>query len=149
MKGILGGQFETSIRILVLLEAAYESKLTEGEIIALDFIVLYARDFGIADTNLHGDNQYRFSEFPALRELVKQGIKDLVLDRLIDVAQTQMGFQYSISSSGFSFSSKLDSLYANEYYNFALNVMNTMKNKSEEELTAIINQRAINSVQRG
>ena len=149
MNSVLGTQFEASLRVLVLLEAAHEEMLTEGEIVAFDYIAAYAHDFGVAVTNLHGDSQYRFNELVARRELIKRGIKNLVLDGLVAVEKTNQGFLFSITPEGFSFVFNLDNTYANDYYDVVVNVMASFRGKSEDALFRIINQRIIKSVQRG
>ena len=47
---------------------------------AIDFMSLYGRTFGITDSDLNGDNEYKFSEFASHRELIRAALKELVLD---------------------------------------------------------------------
>ena len=149
MKTVLGTQFETSLRLLVLLLAVHERSLTEGEIVAIDYIASYASDFGISTYNLHGNSQYRFNELTARRELIKQGLKRMVMDGFVDISQTIHGFFYSISSEGLSYVVNLDNAYANDYYDIVTKVTDVMREKTEDVLFRIINQRIIKSVQKG
>ena len=50
----LGSVFEISLRILLMLRELFPSKLDEQQVSALDFISVYASDFGLLDENLHG-----------------------------------------------------------------------------------------------
>ena len=76
----LGSTFEISLRILLLLNEAHEAALDEQQIGAVDFISVYAADFGLLDENLHGYSNYRFSEYPARKHLVSSALKGLLLD---------------------------------------------------------------------
>jgi hypothetical protein len=49
MYSMLGSQFETSLRLLLLLEAVCNESLTEDTIAALDFITLYSHDFDVTE----------------------------------------------------------------------------------------------------
>lgn len=149
MNTLLGSQFETSLRILILFEAAHEKPLKEEVIVMLDFINIYSRDFGIADSNLHGEGKYRFGEYASHRRLVKSAIKQLVLDSLIKVSQTPEGFVYTLNQNGLEFVSSLNSDYADDYYETALQVLITTREKSERQLCEIISRRALNSLEGG
>lgn len=71
----LGSTFEISLRILLLLNEAHGATLDEQQIGAVDFISVYAADFGLLDENLHGYSNYRFSEYPARKLLVSSAQK--------------------------------------------------------------------------
>lgn len=45
----LGSVFEISLRILLMLKELFPSKLDEQQVSALDFISVYASDFGLLD----------------------------------------------------------------------------------------------------
>ena len=147
MSMILGSKFEASFRLLILFEAACNDELTEHEATALDFMTVYSRDFGICDSNLHGDSNYRFGEFTSRRLLIREAIKRLVLDRLLDVLQTKDGFKYKLSAEGHEFVSNLESEYAETYYETAQQVI-TAVGKSNKTLSEIINQKVVASMRR-
>ena len=54
---IFGSIFETSLRILILLNCSDEL-LDIEEIQSIDFVALYAHEYGFTDTNLNGDNPF-------------------------------------------------------------------------------------------
>lgn len=145
MNSVLGSQFEASLRIMILLEAAQNNTLTESAIAALDYITVYSHDFGLSESNLHGENKYRFGEFASRRATIKEAIKQLVLDRLVAVTRTSSGFHYELSDDGLDFASSLDTEYANAYYETATQVLAGVGN-SERTLEDIINQRSIASM---
>jgi len=146
MNRILGSQFEASLRILLLLEAAQNETLSEGAIAALDYITVYAHDFGFPESNLHGESKYRFGEFASRRATIKLAIKQLVLDGLVVVTRSSSGFRYQLSSDGIDFASSLDTEYADAYCETATQVIARV-GKSERTLGEMINRKSIASIQ--
>ena len=61
---VLASSFEMSLRILLMLDTLSDTMLDEEQITAIDFIAVYAADFGLLDENLHGYGAYRYSEYP-------------------------------------------------------------------------------------
>ena len=114
-KYLLGSAFEASLRILLMLNEIKSIELDELRIGAMDFIAIYAADFELLDENLHGYGNYRFSEYPARKELVSSAIKTLALNNDILLTPSKQGFLYKISSSGQAICNKLNSVYADEY----------------------------------
>ncbi|WP_066633956.1 ABC-three component system middle component 2 [Desulfolucanica intricata] len=149
MNTLLGSEFETYLRILILFEAAFEEPLNEETIAMLDFMTIYSRDFEITDSNLHGESSYRFAEFTSRRELVKSAIKRLVLDGLINVLQTKNGFEYTLSRDGLEFASHLNSKYADTYYETAMQVLVRTRGMTQRALSELINKRITASLQGG
>jgi hypothetical protein len=149
MNSLLGSEFETSLRILILFEAAFEEPLNEETIAMLDFMTIYSRDFEITDSNLHGESNYRFAEFTSRRELVKSAVKQLVLDGLINVLQTKNGFEYILNQDGLEFVSHLNSEYADTYYETAMQVLVRTRGMSQRVISELINKRIIASLQGG
>ena len=62
---LLGSEFESSLRVLLLLDELRDMSLDESQIACIDFIAIYGADFMILDENLHGNGLFRFSEFSA------------------------------------------------------------------------------------
>lgn len=114
-KNVLGSVFEVSLRILLMLNEIKNIELDELRIGTIDFIAIYAADFGLLDENLHGDGNYRFSEYPARKELVSSAIKELALNNDILFSPSKQGFLYKVSPSGQAICNKLTSIYADEY----------------------------------
>lgn len=50
---LFGSTFETSLRILILLEELSELLLDEQQICCIDFMSIYGADFDLLDANLH------------------------------------------------------------------------------------------------
>ena len=114
---------EVKLRVLLLLDETIKYPLTEDMILAMDFISVYGKDFGICEENLHGDNSYKYSELASRKEVINQSIKRLFLEGLIDV-DTSKGYRYSINDSGIDFISHIYNDYTEEYRNAISNFYN-------------------------
>lgn len=130
-----------------MLETSGKQCQSADMIAAADFIIGYGKDFGISELNLHGDNNYKFSEFALRRELVKKALKLLVLDGLINVSTSKNGFTYSISQKGINYINKFTSNYADSYRKIGTKVREYLMEKSEREILSLINQLSISSLQ--
>ncbi|KUK53261.1 MAG: Uncharacterized protein XD78_1342 [Desulfotomaculum sp. 46_296] len=148
MNNVFNTPFEISLRILLMLEIAGGQRKTADMIAAADFIIVYGRDFGISAVNLHGDNNYKFSEFALRRELVKKAVKLLVKNGLINVTSTDIGFSYSINQRGLDYCTRLKNDYADTYRHLAKQARAYVADKSEREILALINRYALSSLQR-
>lgn len=148
MSSIFNTPFEVSLRILLTLESAPRQWWTADRIAAFDFITAYSGDFGIANANLHGENNYKYSEFALRRETVKEALKSLVAKNLVDVQASTDGFVYALSKAGGDFSSTIESSYANNYRELAVAVKIHYGEKTDRSLLAAINQNAISSIRR-
>ena len=114
MINVFNSSFEVSLRILIIMYVTCE-KMSVDRIVAMDFITIYGKDFGVSEDNLHGDNNYRFCEYAARREIVSCAIKELVLKNYIVPHVNKSGFCYSISDDGKAFCESLNDEYANVY----------------------------------
>ncbi|NMB97431.1 MAG: hypothetical protein GYA02_12620 [Clostridiaceae bacterium] len=146
MSKLYNTPFEASLRILLILETLNYQSFSVDMLAAIDFISLYGRDFGLSNENLHGDNNYKFSEFTLRRELIKTAIKNLVLDDLLKVSSTKQGFTFSSNQKGLNFSEHLSSDYANTYRQAVYSVKEFVSNKTEREVLEYINKRSIYSL---
>ena len=112
---VIGSPYEMSLRILLMLDELTNFELDEQRICAIDFIAVYAADFKLLDENLHGYGNYRYSEYPARKNLAKDALKILVLDGTVSFYPNQNGFTYKISESGRKVCRGLTYSYADEY----------------------------------
>ena len=145
----LGSTFEISLRILLLLNEAHGADLDEQQIGAVDFISVYAADFGLLDENLHGYSNYRFSEYPARKHLVSSALKGLLLDGNIRFQPVPTGYKYFITDNGKSICKKLTSNYANEYRSAVQTVIKSFDNANTELMLQEISRLTIQSLEGG
>ena len=146
---IFNTTFEVAMRLLLMLSTTENVSRTIDNLVIADFITNYAKEFGIADSNLHGDNEFSFTEIAARRNIANKAIKSLVLDNFITVSQCTDGFHYTVSELGRNFCNSLTSDYANEYRLFAYKTNTYMKSKSESELLSLISQKATETLIKG
>lgn len=143
---VLNTSFEISIRIMLILEAAYDHPLTTDMLTAADFITVHGKEFGVFDTNLHGDNIFKFSEFAVRRDMIQSATKSLALDGLILIRHTESGFAYILSQGGIDYCKRLNSEYAVEYRAFVKKTLRYLENKNEQTVLKAINKLSIKSL---
>lgn len=142
MNEIFNTPFEVSLRILIVLNVT-DARLSVDRISALDFITIYGKDFGVSEYNLHGDNDYRFSEYASKREIISQALKNLVLMGYILPHCNKSGFTYSISKSGISLCQSLNNEYAEKYSAIAKKAHIMFSSYSDRKIIYTINNYAI------
>ena len=142
MIGIFNSLFEISLRILMILYVT-KDKMTIDRIVAMDFITVYGKDFGVSEENLHGENNYRFSEYAARRHIMTQAIKELVIRNYIVPHANKKGFCYSISEDGKLFCESLNDEYANVYKSNLKRANTMFLNYSDRKIMQCINEYAV------
>ena len=143
----IGSTFEISLRIILMLNALSPAKLDELQIGIIDFIAVYAADFGLLDENLHGYSNYRYGEFPARKQLIAAALKNLILDGYVQLYPTSAGYLYSILDAGRNVCNKLTSRYANEYLLAVQSVIDKFDKVNSSAMLKEINRLTIQSLQ--
>lgn len=149
MSNIFNSPFEVSLRVLLILNEYEGLSLTADKITIADFISVYGASFGIAETNLHGDSIFKFSEFATRRHLIQQAIKLLVIKGLIIVEFNKNGFTYTITNNGIKYCNSLESDYANSFREMVNKSRMHIVEHSEKDLLNMINEYSINSFKKG
>lgn len=142
MKDIFNTTFEVSLRILIVLNVT-QTRLSIDRVSAMDFMAIYGKDFGVSEYNLHGDNNYRFSEYASKRKIMSESLKNLVLRGYILPHCNKSGFTYSISKSGMMFCKSLNDDYAESYATIVQKVHNMFVSYSDRKIIYTINDYAI------
>lgn len=137
MDRLFNSTFENSLRLFILLNE-FDMPQTLDMPYAVDFMTLYSQTFGLSEQNLNGDNDYKFSEFASQRELVRDALKELVLNGTAEAVSYKDGLSYIITPEGEEYCELLDSDYANEYRENARNVIKVVSGKNERTLIASI-----------
>ena len=148
MTKLFNSTFEVSLRALLLLSQTSDANMTIDRLVSYDFISLYGRHFDLAETNLHGDNEYGFSELSARRAVMQAALKELVLDGLARATRREDGFCYEITDTGVAFCKKQTTDYANTYRQLAMATHQKYKEMTEVEVMAVINQKATIALRR-
>ena len=142
MNSVYNSVSEVKIRILLLLEHSTQKFLSSDLIVALDFITVYGKEFGVSEKNLHGDNRFKYSELPSRRQVVAQSIRTLVTDGMLSIS-LKNGFEYAINDKGIDFVDSLESLYALEYSEIVRNTFRKYGKIEEAELFKIIQTKSV------
>ena len=148
MTKLFNSTFEVSLRALILLSQTADVNMTIDRIVTYDFISLYSRHFDLTEINLHGDNEYGFSELSARRTVMQEALKELVLDGLVKAIRRKDGFCYEITDTGAAFCQKQTTDYANTYRRLASATHKKFKTMTEVEIMAIISQKATHALRR-
>ncbi len=139
--------FELSLHVIMLLDVV-DDAITIDRIIAYDFISVYSEAFGIYDISLNGENRFAFSEMSTRRGIIKSAVKDLVLDRLIQVEDNESGTLYRISESGKKMSRDFQSGYAMQYKKIMEMIVQKYAKDNEVSLFDMINRQSTKSLRR-
>lgn len=129
--------FENMLRILLLLDVLGES-INIDRLATLDFICIYGKKCKALETNLHGDNEFGFSEFTSKRERISEAVKLAVVNGFIDVVSDSAGLLYKVSDRGKEVIKELNSPYSRTYVSGAKIVKERFKSYSDESLLKYI-----------
>lgn len=133
---------------MLILSIIQKKGATIDKIVAYDFISIYGKDFGVSEKNLHGDNNFNFSELSSKRELCAAGVKELVLDGLVTVRRSGDGFLYSLTTAGEKYIASLDSDYKEQYLTIVRMVHKKYSRKNDTALLKEISEKALVSLRR-
>ena len=142
MPKLFNTSFEVSLRILLILSSVKPRSITIDRIAAYDLMTVYGRDFGMAEQNLHGENQFSFSELPAKREQLN------VLDGFISVAPSPGGFLFGLSERGRDFARSMQSEYAATYVETVKKTHRMLGKTSDASLLSKITNQALDELKR-
>ena len=142
MIDVFNSTFEISLRMLLVLKSV-RCELSIDKILLFDYLATYGKEFGVSTYNLHGENNYRFSELAAKRNIMNSAVKDLVLKGYVIPCYSKKGFLYKISDVGITFCDSLNNVYATEYLSNISNVIERFSNYTDIQLSAFIRQHAI------
>lgn len=145
---LFNSAFENSLRILLLL-TEFDSSQSLDKIYASDFMVSYGATFGVSESDLNGDNQYKFSEFASRREIVRLALKQLVLDGLVMPINSAFGILYAITNAGREYSNALASEYAEVYRCTAREIIKIVSDEPERTIIDKINKMSAESLRKG
>ena len=129
--------FENMLRVL-LLSNTLKKPVNVDRLAALDFICIFGKKCKVLDKNLHGNNEFGFSEFTTKRERITEALKIAVKNDFLKVEKSEDGFVYSISERGREIVRDLESPYARDYTVGAKIVCNRFSSFSDEGILKYI-----------
>ncbi|MCC3867948.1 ABC-three component system middle component 2 [Terrisporobacter mayombei] len=145
MHNIFNSTFESSLRVLLILNEYDNNFLTSDMIANIDFICIYGETFKISENNLQGDNNFKFSQLPKIRKQVDQGLRTLICKRLAIIKFSDKGFTYKITEKGIEYCHTFTSDYANKFRELACKSQKFVTNKSDRDVLNMIRECCISS----
>ncbi|WP_143752333.1 ABC-three component system middle component 2 [Clostridium botulinum] len=142
MNSIFNTNLEISLRLLLTLYVVEKDKTLDALVIS-DFVTVYAKDFNLGISNLHGDNEFSYTEFAARRSQSLDAVKALVGRNLVTILETADGFAYSITDRGITVCDSMTTQYAADYINTAYKVEEFVNMQSTTELMSKISKSAL------
>lgn len=144
MAELYNSMFEIELRVLLLLASSPLKAMSSDKILYFDFVVCYGKEFEICESNLHGDNSYKFSELALRKTMINDSIKDLVVKGYISVDMSN-GFSYKISSKGIEYITSFEDEYTVAYESTAEKAFEKYIDYSEQQLLSLINNKSFMS----
>lgn len=143
MTKVFNTEFETSLKILLLLAAVETESITIERIVCYDFISTYGHSFSVYDMDINGENSYRYEEIGARRIRAAQAVKSLVLDGLLAVEKSSDGFRYKIHPAGKVIATSLNSEYGKNYFEAVKKTHSKYHAVTDMELITLINKKSV------
>ena len=129
--------FENMLRILLLVDIV-GTPMNVDRLAALDFICIFGKKCSVLDRNLHGDNEFGFSEFTTKRERITEAVKIAVRNGFLRVDASDDGFTYGISDRGKAVVAGMQSSYADSYVLGAKVVNSRFSGYSDQDILKYI-----------
>lgn len=142
---LFNSPFEAELRVLLVLENSPMDAISSDMILAIDFVSIYGKEFGISEENLHGDSSYKYSELASKKELVNIAIKELVLQGLIEVVSHD-GFKYRISEIGLKYISSFNGVYSEIFSDNAKSAFEKYEDVNEFAILKMIQEKSKESI---
>ena len=139
---------EMELRLLLLLEAEKHKAMSLERLICLDFISCYAENYQLSYINLHGENELMYGEIASRKMLSQDAIRDLVVKGLVEVS-VDNGYIYKINKAGRKYINSMQSEYAKQYREIAVEALSLFKKYSDEELYNMIQKDGIDAIRKG
>lgn len=137
---------EAAYRLLLALSVWPVGTYTARWISAVDFISEYGAVFGISETNLHGNNGLKFTEYVVRLETVDQALRRLVLSGWATVSVGKTGYMYSVTDAGRNLALQFQTSYARSYRQAAEVAYERFGHMIEQELDKTINRVSVEIV---
>lgn len=139
MTKLFNGKFEIALRVMMILNELNEA--TENDILAFDLVATYGKSFGIEKENLHGDNQFNFSEIATRKQMITAGIAYLRLHELVEeISDLNRGYVYRLTITGKRTIRKVDDDYSRGYRRVLQQAILKLRGVDKSQLFIMVNQ---------
>jgi len=132
--------FETGLRSVVILTAAYPQSLGLNRLVVFDHLVVHTEDVGGPDS-MHPKDRSRAAEILVRRGLVQSGLSLMQTRGLVERLATPQGFQYRAGEESGLFVDTLSSHYMVALKERAEWLVAAIQPMSDEELAKLVQSR--------
>ena len=111
----------------------------------MDFIVDYGHPFGVSESNLHGDNWMKFTEYATKIVNVSEALRILSCRGWVKMNPARDGFTWRITASGTEMADAFSTSYAIAYRDIVRLAFHRYGDLNEEGLNEVIMKVALSS----
>jgi hypothetical protein len=137
---IFNTPFETGLRSVVLLTAAYPDALGLSRLVVYDHLVVHSEDVG-GPESMHPKDRSRAAEILVRRRLVDSGLALMQTRGLVARVVTPEGFRYRAGEEAGSFVDMLTSKYVNALKERSSWLIENIHPLSDGELSTLVQHR--------
>jgi hypothetical protein len=132
--------FETGLRSVVLLTAAYPDSLGLSRLVIFDHLVVHSEDVG-GPESMHPKDRSRAAEILVRRRLIDSGLALMQTRGLVARIASPEGFRYRVGEEAGSFVDMLTSKYMNALKERSCWLIEHIHPLSDEELSTLVQYR--------
>jgi hypothetical protein len=132
--------FETGLRSVVILTAAYPQSLGLNRLVVFDHLVVHTEDVG-GPKSMHPKDRSRAAEILVRRGLIQSGLSLMQTRGLVERLVTSEGFRYQAGEASGLFVDTLSSDYMVALKERAGWLIDAIQPMSEEELAKLVQSR--------
>lgn len=132
--------FETGLRSVVILTAAYPDSLSLNRLVVFDHLVVHTEDVG-GPESMHPKDRSRAAEILVRRGLVQSGLSLMQTRGLVKRLVTPQGFRYRAGEESGSFVDMLSSEYTVALKDRANWLIKAIQPMSDDDLAKLVQSR--------
>jgi hypothetical protein len=137
---IFNTPFETGLRSVVILTAAYPDALGLTRLVIFDHLIVHSEDVG-GPPSMHPKDRSRAAEILVRRRLVDSGLALMQTRGLVERFLTSEGFRYRAGDEAGSFVDMLSSTYMQALKERAIWLIDQIQPMSDENLSGLVQTR--------
>jgi len=137
---IFNAPFETGLRSVVILTAAYPDALGLTRLVIFDHLIVHSEDVG-GPPSMHPKDRSRAAEILVRRRLVDSGLALMQTRGLVARILTSEGFRYRAGEEAGSFVDMLSSTYMKALKERAIWLIEQIQPMSDEDLSGLVQTR--------
>lgn len=133
-KLVMNSSTEFGLRALVILSQLKGEGIDIDRLLIYDYLLTNSGEFNEKLPSLHVDTPYKYSKLIVKREVLREGVKKISDQGLIDVTLTEKGIYYKKNSYTDAFLVNMTSKYKEELQNISKWIIEDIHLKDECEI---------------